>query len=47
MEEDMRKLCKAVGLSIDIISKNYGINQDKVLELFMQMMKQIQDKIKG
>ena len=47
MEEDMRNLCKAVGMSINMISKNYGIDQDKVLELFMQMMKQIQDKIKG
>lgn len=46
MTEDIKKLCIAVGMSVDMIAKKYNVNQDKVLELFMQTMKQIQEKIK-
>ena len=46
MEEDIKKLCMAVGMSIDRIAKKYGYNQDKLLELFMQTMKQIQQNMK-
>lgn len=46
MTEDIKKLCQAVGISVDMIAKMYNINQDKVLELFMQTMKQIQEKLK-
>ena len=46
MTEDIKKLCEAVGMSVDIIAKKYNVNQDNVLELFMQTMKQIQEKIK-
>lgn len=43
---EIKKLCKAVGMSVDIIAKKYNVSQDKILELFMQTMKQIQNKIK-
>ena len=46
MTEDIKKLCEAVGMSVDMIAKKYGVNQDMVLELFMQTMRQIQEKIK-
>ena len=45
MTEDIKKLCIAVGMSVDMIAKKYNVNQDKILELFMQTMKQIQGKI--
>ena len=47
MIEDIKKLCKAVGMSVDMIAKKYNVNQDNVLELFMQVMKQIQEERKG
>ena len=46
MTEDIKKLCKAVGMSVDMIAKKYNVNQDMVLELFMQVMKQVQEKTK-
>ena len=44
MTEDIKKLCKAVGMSVDMIAKKYNVHQDMVLKLFMQVMKQIQEK---
>ena len=46
MAEDIKKLCKAVGMSVDMIAKKYNVNQDMVLELFMQTIKQVQKKVK-
>lgn len=46
MTEDIKKLCIAVGMSVDMIAKKYNVSQDMILELFMQTMKQIQEKTK-
>ena len=46
MTEDIKKLCKAVGMSVDMIARKYNVNQDMVLELFMQAIKKIQKKVK-
>ena len=45
--EDVRKLCNATGLSIDMIAKKYGQNQNNVLALYMEVMKKIQDGLKN
>ena len=47
MTEDIKKLCKAVGMSVDMIAKKYNVNQDMVLELFMQTIKQVQKKLRS
>ena len=47
MFEDVRKLCNATGLSIDMIAKKYGQNQNNVLALYMEVMKKIQDGLKN
>ena len=46
MTEDIKKLCQAVGMSVDMIAKKYNVKQDDVLELFIQTIKQIQTEIK-
>lgn len=46
MAEDIKKLCIAVGVLVDMIAKKFGVNQDNVMELFMQTMKQVQEKLK-
>lgn len=44
---DIKKLCLAVGTSVDLIAKKYNVNQDMVLDLFVQTIKQVQEKVKG
>ena len=46
MTEDLKKLCQAVGMSIDMIAKKYNVKQDDVLELFIQTIQQIQTEMK-
>ena len=43
--EQIRKLCKACGLSIDKIAKQFNINQKLVAKLFMETMQTILDKM--
>ena len=44
MTEDIKKLCQAVGMSVDMIAKKYNVKQDEVLELFIQTIKQLVKK---
>lgn len=46
MTEDLKKLCQAVGMSVDMIAKKYNVKQDDVLELFIQTIQQIQTEMK-
>ena len=46
MTEDIKKLCQAVGMSVDMIAKKHNVKQDDVLELFIQTIKQIQTEMK-
>ena len=46
MFEDVRRICYAVGISVDKVAKKYGQDQNNVLELFMETMKKIQDGMK-
>ena len=46
MTEDIKKLCQAVGMSVDMIAKKYNVKQDNVLELFIKTIKQIQTEMK-
>ena len=39
--EQIRKLCKACGLSVDRIAKQFNINQNLVAELFIQTFQKI------
>ena len=39
--EQIRKLCKACGLSVDMIAKQFNINQKLVAELFIQTFQKI------
>ncbi len=43
--EQIRNLCKACGLSIDKIAKQFGIRQKLVAELFMETMQTILDEV--
>ena len=43
--EQVRNLCKACGLSIDKIAKQFGIRQKLVAKLFMETMQTILDKV--
>ena len=43
--EQIRKLCKACGLSIDRIEKQFNIKQNLVAKLFMETMQTILDKV--
>ena len=43
--EQIRNLCKACGLSIDKIAKQFNINQNLVAKLFMETMQTILDKV--
>ena len=38
MTEDIKKLCIAVGVSVDMIAKKYNVEQDNVMELFIQVI---------
>ena len=46
MTEDIKKLCIAVGVSVDMIAKKYNVKQDDVMELFIQTIQQVQRKMK-
>jgi len=46
MFNKVRELCIAVGISIDTIGKECGINQDLVAKLFMEVMQSILDDVK-
>lgn len=43
--EQIRKLCKACGLSIDKIAKQFNINQNLVAKLFMETMQIILSEV--
>ena len=47
MFEDISKLCNDTGLSINMIAKKYGQNQNNVLALYMETMKLIQNILKN
>ena len=46
MTEDIKKLCIAVGVSVDMIAKKYNVKQDNILELFIQTIQQVQKEMK-
>lgn len=43
--EQIRNLCKACGLSVDKIARQFNINQILVAKLFMTTMQTILDKV--
>ena len=43
--EQIRNLCKACGLSIDKIAKQFNINQKLVAKLFMETMQKILSEV--
>ena len=43
--EQIRNLCKACGLSIEKIARQFNINQNLVAKLFMETMQTILDKV--
>ena len=43
--EQVRNLCKACGLSIDKIAKQFNIKQNLVAKSFMETMQTILDKV--
>ena len=43
--EQVRNLCKACGLSIDKIARQFNIKQNLVAKLFMETMQTILDKM--
>ena len=43
--EQIRNLCKACGMSIDRIARQFNINQILVAKLFMATMQTILDKV--
>ena len=43
--EQVRNLCKACGLSIDKIAKQFNINQNLVAKLFMATMQKILSEV--
>ena len=45
--EQIRNLCKACGLSIDKIARQFNINQNLVAKLFMETMQTILDNIEN
>ena len=45
--EQIRKLCKACGLSIYKIARQFNINQNLVAKLFMATMQTILDKMEN
>lgn len=44
--EQIRNLCKACGLSIDKISRQFNIKQNLVAKLFMKTMQTILSEVK-
>ncbi len=46
MTEDIKKLCIAVGVSVDMIAKKHNVEQDNVMELFIQTIQRIQKEMK-
>ena len=46
MTEDIKKLCIAVGVSVDMIAKKHNVEQDYVLELFIQTIQRVQKEMK-
>ena len=45
--EQIRNLCKACGLSIDKIAKQFNINQNLVAKLFMETMQTILSEVEN
>lgn len=43
--EQIRKLCKACGMSIDRIARQFNINQNLVAKLFMETMQTIVNEV--
>ena len=43
--EQVRNLCKACGLSIDKIARQFNINQNLVAKLFMETMQTILSEV--
>jgi transcriptional regulator with XRE-family HTH domain len=43
--EQIRNLCKACGLSIDKIARQFNINQNLVAKLFMETMQTILSEV--
>ena len=43
--DQIRNLCKACGLSIDKIARQFNINQNLVAKLFMATMQKILDEV--
>lgn len=43
--EQVKNLCKACGLSIDKIAKEFNINQSLVAKLFMETMQTILSEV--
>ena len=46
MFDEVRELCKCVGLSIDKISKDCSINQNLVAKMFLDVMSKILEEVK-
>ena len=46
MAEDIKKLCIAVGVSVDMIARKHNVKQDNVFELFIQTIQQVQKEMK-
>ena len=45
--EQIRNLCKACGLAIDKIAKQFSINQNLVAKLFMETMRTILSEVEN
>ena len=45
--EQIINLCKACGLSIEKIARQFNINQNLVAKLFMETMQTVLDKVEG
>ena len=43
--EQIRNLCKACGMSIDRIARQFNINQNLVAKLFMETMQSILENV--
>lgn len=43
--EQIKNLCKACGLAIDKIARQFNINQNLISKLFMETMQTVLDKV--
>ena len=45
--EQIRNLCKACGMSIDRIARQFNINQNLVAKLFMETMQSVLENVEN